>query len=200
MTSMMWRDLLVQTVQAPEDAARAVMRIAMERRDIWVAVAAVACLNAIFSGILGALSPAPPPDAQTIPLISLAPMPQALMIGGLLVLLSHMLTWVGRYFGGTGQIDDMLKLMVWMQLVAMVLQVVNLAVLLVLPPLGGFLVIVIVLVMLRVLLSFVKVGHGFSSLGGAALVLLASLIGMVVGLSVLLALIGVGNLGVQTSV
>lgn len=200
--TLTWRDLLIDTVRDPESAGRAVMAVSMSRRDIWLSVAAVAALNAVFSGLLGMLSPAPPPDAQAMPVIALSPLPQALLIGGLLVLLAHVLTWVGRMrlFGGTGQIDDLLKLMVWMQLVAMVLQAVNLVVLLAMPVVGSILVVVIVMVMLRVLASFVKVGHGFDSMGAAALVLVASFIGMVVGLSLFLMLIGVGNLGVQTGV
>jgi hypothetical protein len=198
--TLTWKDLFLDTVRDPEAAGRAVMEIAMSRRDVWLAVIAVAALNAVFSTLLGLLSPAPPPDAQSVPVISLSPLPQALLIGGLLVLLAHVLTWVGRMFGGTGQIDDMLKLMIWMQVVAMVLQAANLVILLALPLLGGFLVIVIVVIMLRVLISFVKVGHGFDGLLKASLVLFASFIGMVIGLSLFLALIGVGNLGGQTGV
>ncbi len=195
-----WKDLFIETVRDPETAGRSVMGIDMSRRDIWLSVIAVAALNAVFSTLLGLLSPAPPPDAQAMPVISLSPLPQALLIGGLLVLLAHVLTWVGRMFGGTGQIDDLLKLMVWMQVVAMVLQAANLLILLALPLLGSLLVIAIVVIMLRVLVTFVKVGHGFQSMGNAALVLFASFIGMVVGISLLLVLIGAGNFGGQTGV
>jgi len=94
----------------------------------------------------------------------------------------------------------MLKLMVWMQLVAMVLQAANLVLLLAVPVLGSLLVIVIVVIMLRVLLSFIMVGHGFDTLGNAALVLFASFIGLIIGISLLLVLIGAGNIGVQASV
>lgn len=200
--TLTWKHLLIDTVRDPESAGRAIMATTISRRDIWLSVAAVAALNAVFSGILGMLSPAPPPDAQAMPMIALSPLPQALLIGGLLVLLAHVLTWVGRMriFGGTGQIDDMLKLMVWMQLVAMVLQAANLVVLLAMPLLGSLLVVVIVLIMLRVLLSFVNVGHGFDSMGKAGLVLIASFFGLILGLSLFLMLIGVGNLGVQTGV
>lgn len=198
--TLSWRSLVIDTVRDPQSAGRTVMAIDIARRDIWLSVAAVAALNAVFSGILGLISPPTPADAQAMPVIAMSPLPQALLIGGLLVLLAHVLTWVGRIFGGTGQIDDFMKLMVWMQLVAMVLQAGNLIVLLALPVLGSLLVIAIVVLMVRVLVSFVMVGHGFSSLGTAAMVLIGSFIGMVIGLSVLLILIGAGNLGVQTGV
>lgn len=176
------------------------MSLAVSRRDIWLSVIAVAALNAVFSAALSLLSPAPPETANGIPLLNVGPIAQALIVGGLLVLLAHILTWVGRAMGGNGSIDDMLKLMVWMQFVAMVLQAANLLVLLAIPVLGSLLVIVIVVIMLRVLLSFIMVAHGFDGLGNAALVLFASFIGMIVGISLLLVLIGAGNIGVQTSV
>lgn len=195
-----WRDLFIDTVRMPEKAAAAVMSVHIARRDIWLGVIAVAALNALFGSLLNAISPAPPPDADVFPMLNVAPFPKAMIIAGLLILLSHVLTWVGRAMGGSGQIDDMLKLMVWMQLVAMVLQAANLLILLALPLVGTLLVLAIVFIMLRVLLTFIKVGHGFDSLGTAGLVLFASFIGMIIGLSVLLVMIGAGNIGVTPSV
>lgn len=198
--NVQWRELIVDTIRAPEEAGRRIMAVPLSRLEIWLAVVAVAALNAVFSGLIDMLSPPPPPEFQQMPILSLSPMAQALLIGGMLVLLAHMLTWVGRVLGGSGQIDDMLKLMIWMQFVAMVLQAANMVVLFAIPMLGAIFVLVILLVLLRVLICFVKVGHGFNSLGQSALVLIAGFIGMVVGLSLLLLLIGAGNLGVQASV
>ncbi|MEP4195912.1 MAG: Yip1 family protein [Aliishimia sp.] len=198
--TLTWRDLGVKTVQDPAQAAQLVMSVPMVRRDIWLGVIAVACLNALFSSLLTAMSPVTTQEAQALPLLAVSPLPKALIIAGLLVLLSHVLTWVGRAMGGSGQIDDMLKLMVWMQLVAMVLQALNLVILIAVPLIGSILVMAIVIIMFRILLNFIKVGHGFTTMGNAALVLFASFIGMIVGISVLLVLSGVGNLGVVPSV
>lgn len=198
--TLTWRDLFVETVRAPDQAATTVMALPLSRRDIWLAVIAVAALNAVFGGLIDLIAPTPPEAAEAFPMLVVSPLAQALIIGGLLVLLAHVLTWVGRVMGGQGSIDDMMKLMVWMQFVAMALQAANLVILLALPPLGSLLVLVIVIVMLRVLLGFIKTGHGFETMGNAALVLFASFIGMILGLSFLLVLIGAGQLGVIPSV
>ena len=197
--TLTWRDLLIKTVRDPHAAGEAVMAIEINRRDIWLAVAAVAALNAVFSGVLGLLSPAAPQEAEAMPILVVSPLPQALLIAGLLVLLAYMLTWVGGRLGGSGNSLDFLKLMVWMQFAAMVLQAFNLVILLAVPVLGSLVVLAIVVVMLRVLVVFVQVGHDVS-LGNAVLILFATFVGMVLGLSFLLTLLGAGSFGVQTGV
>jgi len=88
--TLTWRDLLVETVRDPAEAGRMVMSVALPRRDIWLSVVAVAALNAVLSAIVGLVSPAPPEAADTFPMLAVGPFAQALIIGGLLVLLAHL--------------------------------------------------------------------------------------------------------------
>ena len=191
-----WQTLLMTTLRTPDEAAEIIMDTPISRTEMWLSVLLAAALNALATGISLTLMPLP----EGWPSLFGNPMSYFVIIAGGLVLLGHILTWSGRWIGGTGALDDIIKLIVWLQLVRIVLQVVGLVIVIAAPLLGALYGLATGLLSLWILLHFVRAGHRLESLGTAALVLFATFVGLVIGLSLLLSLIGVGSLGVVPSV
>lgn len=187
-----WQSLFVTTLRLPEEAANFILSLQLSRSELWLSVLAAAALNALITGLSIVLMPLP----AGWPNLFSNPLAYFVIVAGGLVLLGHVLTWSGRWIGGSGALDDLVKLMVWLQLVRVVLQAFGLVLVVAAPVLGALYGLATGLLSLWILLNFVKVGHSLESLGSAALVLFATFVGMIIGLSLLLSLIGVGSLGV----
>lgn len=191
-----WQDLFLQTLREPAAAAVVILDTPLTRGTIYMALVAGAALNAVVTGISLQIFPLPAnwPDFASYPLSYFV------MVAGGLLLFVYLLSWAGRALGGEGEVEDLLKLMVWMQFVRVALQVIGLVLTVLLPILGGLYSIAVLALSLWIVLHFIKAGHRLSSLGAAALVLFVTLVGLIVSLSLLLSLSGLGPLGVNPNV
>ena len=106
-----------------------------------------------------------------------------------------MLFWVGRMFGGQGSMEDIMVVIVWLQFMRVLVQAAALLLLLTIPVLSMLLILAAALVGIWILVHFVDQAHRYGSLGKAAGVLIAAFVGMVVGISILLSMIGVDAVG-----
>ena len=194
--TLTWQSLFLETLRRPGEAAEQVLAMPLSRMELYLALVAGAALNASITG--GTMLLFPLPDAW--PTFMSQPLVYFVIVAGGLVLFSHALTWTGRGMGGEGTIDDILKLMIWLQFVRIALQVLGVVLMIVLPQLGALYYIAVMALSLWIVLHFVQAGHRLGSLGGAALVLFVTFVGLVLGLSLLLALVGVGSLGVGPDV
>ncbi|THH38556.1 YIP1 family protein [Aliishimia ponticola] len=194
--SLTWSSLFVQTLRAPADAAQTVLAQDVAPRDVYQGLVAGAAMNAVLTGTMAALFPLPPewPAFLTSPFLYFM-----VMAGGLLLFV-HVLTWSGRIVGGQGVLAGLLKLMVWLQFVRVALQAIGVLLLIALPPLGSLYYLVMTVLSLWIVLNFIKVGHGLSSIGGALLALFITFVGLIVALSMLLMLTGFGQMGVLPDV
>lgn len=194
--TLTWRDLFLQTLREPSEAAGVILDTQLERGTIYMALIAAAAVNAVVTGVSLQLFPLPPewPGFVSNPLGYFA------IVAGGLLLFAHLLTWAGRTMGGVGEIDDLLKLMIWLQFVRVGLQVVGLVLTVLLPILGGIYSLAVAALSIWIVLHFIKAGHRLGSLGAAALVLFITFVGLIVGMSLLLALTGLGPLGVTPDV
>ena len=194
--TLIWRDLFLQTLREPETAAEQILAFPVSRGTIYMALIAGAALNSVVTGVSLQLFPLPP---QWPAFIS-HPFSYFVIAAAGLLLFVQLLAWSGRVFGGQGQIDDLLKLMIWMQFVRVGLQAIGLVLTVLLPILGGLYSIAMLALTLWIVLHFIKAGHRLSSLGAAALVLFVTIVGLIIGLSLLLALTGLGSMGVTPNV
>lgn len=185
--------LAMATFSQPAAVARAIIAMRLPREAAWLGLALVTVLSVLLVGLMNAL--VPPPEGAA--LIEVTPLTYALILGGSLVITIFALHLTGQMLGGNGELLDLLALVVWLQMLMLGLQVVQAAIVLLAPLLGGLFMIVTVALSLWVLVNFVNEAHGFDSLGRAVLTLVAALIGVGVGLSVLLGLIGAGVTGGQ---
>jgi len=186
-----WQTLFVETMRTPDSAARSVLKTKIARSELWMGLVAASALNAVITGLTITIVPLP----GNWPTLFNSPIAYFIMVVGGLVLLAHILTWAGRAIGGKGSLDDMLKLMVWMQFVRVVLQAVGLCLMLMIPLVAAIFSLITGLWSVWILMNFVKVGHKLATLMTALMVIFVTFLGMVIGLSVLLTLIGVGTIG-----
>lgn len=188
MTSPDLRQLAVTSVADPAAAARSLMALALPRAALWTALLLVAVLNTILFGLSHILVPAPEP-VQMAGLFS-SPIAYFVLVSGGLVLTIYAIFWTGRLLGGSGALEDVMVLIIWLQGLRVLVQAAALVLLLVLPMLSMLLIFAAALIGLYILLHFVDQAHRLNSLGRSAGVLIASVVAIVVGLSLLLSLIG----------
>jgi len=186
MTTLTLKDLTVLTIKTPDHAARLLLQLDLRTDALWTALALVAVLNAILFGVTNLLFPAP------IPLPNLFFMPVvycAFVLTGL-ILTIYAIFWTGRGLGGQGALPDVMLLILWLQALRLAVQAAVLVLELTLSILSPFLVLVAAFLGLRILLHFVNEVHQLGSLWRAAGVLIASMLAMVLALSMILALVG----------
>ena len=191
-----WWGLVLETLRTPNTAAERIMSWKLPRPVLYQALIAVSALNALVAGI-GALMR--PVDGPLPPLLS-SPLSFFVLVAGGVVVAVHILYWVGRAMGGTGDLGDLLALFTWLQVLRFLGQVAVLVSSIVFPALALLLALAIFLVGVWLVLHFVNSAMRLNSLMHAAGLLIATLAGLMLGLMLLITLIGAANLGLAPSV
>lgn len=146
------------------DPARAAQSLIAQNWPIqarWMALLASVSISAILTWIAATVFSAPP-DAGVQPVLLIQqPMVMAVSQMGAIVLAAGLMAGVGRLFGGTGSFEDALLLTVWIEILLLLVQVVQLGVALVLPGMAGMLGIVAIVLFLWLTVQFTKTLHGF---------------------------------------
>ena len=180
-----WRDLAITSVKEPASAARTLLAMGFGTGILWNALVLVAVANTF----LYALSQTAMPGPSPLPPVFSQPMVYFIIVAGGLALTALSIFWTGRLMGGTGSLADVLVLIVWLQTLRLVVQVAVLVLMFVMPLFSALLVFAAALLGVYILVHFVDQAHRFKSTGKAAVVLIASLLAIVVGLSFLLTLV-----------
>lgn len=177
------------TVQSPREGARMVMKANLPMPARWSALA----LMAVVSSFLAHLSIRLMPVASQVEMGSVmtSPISTAILQGLLMLASVYAIFWVGRWRGGMGSFADALILMVWLQFILLILQVIQIAVQIILPPLTDLIGFVSIGLFLWLISNFIAELHGFRSVFMTFLGVLATLFvaGFVLSFA-LLALIG----------
>ncbi len=185
--------LLGLTVRAPAEAARLLLSLHLSRGVLWQALGLVT----ILSVLVVALSPGPMPDAGAAggpEPVYLSPFAYATISARR----GHACLCTAFHrsaLGGTGSFPGTLTLVVWLEVLATAIRVVQVVALLMAPVLAGIVSVAGVALLFWTLVNFIKVLHGFDTLGRAVLTLLLAIAGLSVGLMLILGLIGVGMTG-----
>lgn len=147
------------TIQFPRKGARMVLDADVPTNARWLALTLTAILSALLAHMSFGLMPA---DAQAAMAESLqSPVITAVFQAGMMLGIAHLMVWPGRWFGGNGKFADALLLMVWLQFILVLLQALQIAVQLVLPPLANLVAVLSVFIFLVLASSFVAELHGF---------------------------------------
>lgn len=118
-----------------------------------------------------------------------APIPMVVIQVAIMAVTAGAVHYIGRQFGGKGAFDQALTVVVWLQVVLIALQLVQLVVMLVVPPLGDLLSIVAVGLFFWMLTGFVAEVHGFRSRGRVFASILASFFALSLVLAVVLSIL-----------
>jgi len=180
-------DLIKQTFLQPADVANYLMTLGYPRPILWLLVVLVSVLSVLVLAVFQALVPAPENTEGLV----ISPLAYATIIGASLIILVFAITFVGQMMGGKGRTDDALTLMIWVQFMAIPIQLAQAVMLLIIPSLVGFVTMAGMAFLVYCLTHFVTQLHGFQSVLRGFATLAFALIGMVFGLAIILTMIGV---------
>lgn len=196
MTAINLRQLAVLSIRDPSQAARVLLSTPAPREAMWTALALVAVLNALLFSVSNLLVPGPTP----LPVIFNTPIIYCFLVAGGLILTIYALFWVGRAMGGKGAVDDIMRTILWLQVLRIIVQTGALVLLMTLPSLSVVLVLGASLYGIFILLHFINQAHQLDSLVKSAGVLIAAMVVMVLGLSLFISLFGGAIIGSFTHV
>lgn len=178
-----------QTLRNPEAAAHWLIAQGWPMQVRWMALVLAVSLSGVLAFVSTLLFPVPEGEAAMLPIAG-----QPLVLAGMqlsaIVLGAGLMAGVGRLFGGHGRFEDALLLAVWIEAMLLVVQVVQIVVSLILPPLAGMLGIIAIALFLWLTVQFTKALHGFTSGPKVLFVMFATLMVMGFVLSFVMAALG----------
>lgn len=189
--------LAAQSVTAPREVARLLLALPLSREAVGLCLALVLVLNTlVFS--LGQLMSGPPPDGMALLLST--PVAFAGLLGGSMIALILSLYWTGRGLGGRASLMQVTLLVTWLQALRVIVQVALLAIVPLMPALGGLVMIAASALGIWILVNFLHVAQETPTLGKAALMLVLSVVGMALGLTLIFSLVGLSPQGMTANV
>ncbi len=187
------KQLAIDTLRNPRSAARQILALRLDTSLLWTALALIVVLNAILNGVTLPLMVVP----DMVPAAFASPWMFAMILGGGIVIGTFILTWIGQIMGGKAQLSDMLALVVWLQGLRLVVQAVVFLLFFAVPMLSDILALVAGLWGIWITVAFIDEAQGFNSIFKAIMVLVASMLGIAIGLSFFLLLIGASSVGMS---
>lgn len=156
--SGLWRHTR-DSIRAPQEAAQSVLALNLPRNVLWLGLALVITLSTLLASAVLLMVPMPEAGAGV-------PMPVVMGIvqAVFLVLVSLGIAVIGARFGGKGDFDGALALMVWLQAVFLVVQAFQIAAIAIgLSVLADIVSLASIPLFFWLMAQFVTVLHGFSS-------------------------------------
>lgn len=185
--------LVRETLADPRAGARLIIGARLPMNVRWMALALVVVLSVLLGQITLKLMLGP---SGMMGGVLAGPVTSIVLQGGVLMLMVLATHVVGRWMGGGGNLPDALLLIAWLQGIMVLIQLVQIAALLLLPPIAGILSLVGFAVFFWVLTGFVAELHGFRSLLGVFGMILVTAFGLAFLLAMLLAMLGIAPPGV----
>ncbi len=183
-----WFELARETLVNPRLGARRILDMNLPQRSLWELLVLTAVLTDLVLVAGLAIDPA---TAWVLRDASLpGPLVLALLQFAALALMAGAIHTVGRIFGGKGVWPGALALVAWIQLILFGLQLVQIVLFVLIPPLGDLMGLVSMAVLIWLLIPFVAELHGFKRLGLVFLVVVLSFLTFGLVLSYLLAMMG----------
>lgn len=182
------KNLVVQSVSAPREAAANILALQLGRTDVlWMMVLA-SVLNSIAFFVTLLVTTSGQTDAL-LPFLS--PFSMTIVVFGLLLASSALLHRIGAFLGGQARFTQVLALVTWLQYLRFLLQIVGLVLMLVLPGLATTALILFGVYGIWILLNFLTIANGFESNLKSLAVLVISFFALSMIFSVLLSAIGI---------
>ncbi|PRY80486.1 Yip1-like protein [Yoonia maritima] len=189
-----WLRAVAMTLNTPEEAAERVLENHYARPVLVQAAIVVSIANVMLLAVASMMTPA---TAQANAL-QVTPFTLGLLITGSMLILASAISRAGKMLGGTGSFDGALTIVVWLQAVGLTFDVAQILVMLVSPFLAVLVGIGALMVLLWCMVHFVKVLHGFDTLGTAGAAFFIAMIGTIFAVVILMALLGIAPSGEAT--
>ncbi len=180
----MFLPVVRQLFREPREAASTLLSMGVPKQVLWPAFTLLVVLSVILIFLIGA--PTGPNDEAIVSPFSLT------LSSALAGAASVILIWkIGDFMGGKGGFDETLLLTVFLQGMIFAGQLVELALVLVIPPIADIYYIALIVFMFWLNLNFIAVLHGFGSLWRAFGVLVFASIGVAFVLIFAMSLAGI---------
>ncbi|KPQ18510.1 MAG: Yip1 domain membrane protein [Rhodobacteraceae bacterium HLUCCO18] len=179
------------TVSNPREGANTVLSFAPERQALWLMFVLVIVLSLLLREFVAVFAGFPMDGPITGPMQG-STLALGLVMAGFLYLTMHAVHRIGQFFGGTGSFEETALLVIWLQFILICLQVIQIATLFILPPVAGLITIVAIALYVWLLVNFIAVLHGFTSLGMVFVATLLSGFALLFAFSLVLTLLGLG--------
>jgi hypothetical protein len=149
------------SIEEPRQGARWVLQMNLPLANAVQALVVVAILNGLMSYFVIQLALA---GGEDVGYIALSPLNMALFQGLGMFVMAAGAHLVGRWFGGTGQLNGAMVLVAWMQFILLLVQIIQLAITSLLPFFAMPITAVVIAASLWLLVNFIAELHGFASL------------------------------------
>jgi hypothetical protein len=177
------------TVSNPREGAATILSYAPARQALWLMFALVIVLSLLIRELVGLVTDLPTGGPIMGPMQD-SSLILGLVMAGFLYLTIHAVHRIGRFFGGTGSFEEAALLVVWLQFILICIQVIQIVTLFVLPPLAGLITIIAIALYIWLLVNFIAVLHGFTSLGMVFVATLMSAFALLFAFSIVLSVLG----------
>jgi Yip1-like protein len=174
-----------QSVTDPKGGARVILALRLPVPVLWQFFLLQLVLSAILKVIVFAFFPTPEIEMGPTAAISFTMVEAA--IGVILALATY---HIGRVFGGAGTFAGALALIVWLQFILLCVNVVQLFVMMILPPAGDVITLLALALFFWLLAQFIAALHGFTSMGRVFLGIVLSLMALAFIFNIVLAFMG----------
>ncbi|WP_295044919.1 YIP1 family protein [uncultured Paracoccus sp.] len=175
----------------PQAAARLLMAQGWPVSARWMALIAAVSVSALLAFLAAVVVSSPNPEGTQVVVLSRQPLVLAGMQLVAIVFAAGLMSGVGRLFGGHGRFEDALLLTVWIEVLLLLIQVVQLVLSLVLPGVAGLLGLAAIALFLWLTVQFTKALHGFDSTIKVALGLIGTALVAGFALSLIAAALGI---------
>lgn len=179
-----------QSVTAPADVARLLLALRLNREAVLTAFGVVVIANALVFSLSQLIDPAPPELATVLS----SPVAFALLLAGSMVAMILAITWTGTAMGHPGRFEDVALLITWLQALRVFVQLALLVVLPLSTGLAGLVALAASALGLYILVMFTATAHDTGP-GRAVVIVVLGTLGMAIGLTLLLSLLGVSPQG-----
>ncbi len=194
-------DLFRETVNNPRSAARRVIALNPPANLMAEVLALVVILSVLAGQGVYFLSGGGAADGEILlPEIFSSPF-RLVVAQGVLMAIMVIATWrIGQLFGGGGTLSETVALVAWLQFVMVCLQIVQSVIGLFMPGAAVMLGVLGIAAFFYLLTIFICELHGFTRPGMVFAGIMASMMGLIFALSILLGLLGLGLAGEMPNV
>ncbi|MEL6521964.1 MAG: YIP1 family protein [Pseudomonadota bacterium] len=199
-------ELVRQSFTNARGAARQVIDLQLPLGVLVQAMVVVVIANVMLEQLIGFGSgglPEPPEDTdmstrvgyQLVVTFFNNPLYWAAVQGAFLAMSVFAIHFVGRALDGRGQLEDAMSVMIWFQVLLIMMQVLQFLTSVIMEPLTVFVGFATLILFFYWLTQFIMEVHGFQSAAAVLTMIIVTAIGMLIVLSLILALLGVTIIG-----
>lgn len=181
--------LILLSLRDPVAALAVLRRTGATQRESWQAILVAASAGAVLSWAV--LRVMPPPEPGAMSELAGQPIVMAALQVGAAGLFAALMARVGRMFGGSGGFGDALLATAWIEVAMLVIQIPQLLLTVLIPPLGGMVGLLTFALYFVLAVQMTRAVHGFRNPVGVAVGLLATVFVAGFVLSVLAAMLGI---------